>query len=359
MLATVDARAEEVAAPAAVAPTAIAPLAVAPLAIAAPTPPPPVDIILASQVAAPDPTATDAAAASPPPQRQHHRTHAKGDPLEGLNRKLFAFHQRVDHLFFRPIALLYKHVIPKPLRTAMRHILANLGEPLVFMNDVLQLKPKRAAQTLSRFVINSAVGVGGIFDVAKTADLPHHDNSLGDTFARYGIGPGPYLFVPFLGPTDLRDLFGGQVENVLYPLVIGDPFDRVDYQISAGLIAGLDLRAESDADFKALLDGAADPYATLRSVYLQSRAAEIAEIKGKRPATELDDPLTDPLNDPLKDPGAMPADAAPTGDTSPAADTPPAADPAETPAPVQGEPSDPKAPDPAPTPQRELMLHAL
>ena len=223
---------------------------------------------------------------------EHH--HAKGDPWEGLNRKLYAFHQHADRAVFRPIALFYTDVVPKFLRTAIRHIISNLSEPLVFANDVLQLKPKRAAQTLSRFVINSTVGVGGIADVAKTAGLPHHDNKFGDTLGRYGVGPGPYIFIPFFGPTTLRDLLGGQVENILYPIAVGEPFDRGDYQLSSGLVGGLDLRAESDADFKALLDGAADPYATLRSVYLQARLAEINDIKGAKPKDSFDDPLADP-----------------------------------------------------------------
>lgn len=285
------------------------------------------------------------------------RSRVKGDPLEGMNRKLFAFHQRVDHAFFRPLAMFYKHVLPKPLRTAMRHILSNLGEPLIFMNDMLQLKPKRAARTFSRFVINTGVGIGGIFDVAKTADLPHHDNSLGDTLARYGVGPGPFLFVPFFGPTDVRDLLGGQAENLIYPLAIGDPFDRTDYQISAGLVAGLDLRAESDADFKALLDGAADPYATLRSVFQQSRAAEIAEIKGHQPTPGLDDPLTDP--DAMASEAAP--DAPPPDPVTPDAAAPDAAAPTPgtaTPPPAVANPTPAPPVEMAPKPQ-PLALHTL
>ncbi|MGJ3648356.1 MlaA family lipoprotein [Sphingomonas sp. GlSt437] len=297
--------------------------------------------------------------------------HAKGDPLERLNRKLYSFHQRADHAVFRPIALFYKHVVPKFLRTAMRHIISNLTEPLVFMNDVLQLKPKRAARTLSRFVINSTVGVGGIGDVAKTAGLPHHDNSLGDTLARYGVGPGPYIFIPFFGPTTLRDLLGGQVENLLYPVAIGMPFDRGDYQLSSGLVAGLDLRAESDADFKALLDGAADPYATLRSVYLQARQGEIDDIKGAKPKDSFDDPLADPEAGlkpgpltPTIDPnapttGAPPKDAAgatvpATGAPAPGEATPATAAPASPPAPgdaasASTAPAQDQASTPAPT----------
>lgn len=311
--------------------------------------------------------------------RRVRTPHAKGDPFERWNRKLFAFHQRADHALFRPLALFYKHVIPKPLRTALRHILSNMTEPLVFMNDVLQLKPKRAARTFSRFIINSTVGVGGVFDVAKTAALPHRDNSLGDTLAFYGVGPGPYIFIPFFGPTYLRDLLTGQAENILYPVAIGEPFDRMDYQLSSGLVQGLDLRAESDADFKALLDGAADPYATLRSVYQQSRQAEIAEIKGKR--TQVID-FEDPLTDPDAPKATPPAGAPPASGTE---TPPPANDQTATPAPAD-QPAPPPAandnaapatqpvvPNPAPAPvatpspvpapaepaPRQLELHTL
>lgn len=297
--------------------------------------------------------------------------HTKGDSLEGMNRALFKFHQGIDKALFRPLALFYKHVVPKPLRTAMRHILSNLSEPLVFMNDTLQLKPKRALKTLSRFVINSTLGVGGTLDIAKTADLPHHDNSLGNTLARYGVGPGPYLFIPFLGPTDLRDLLGGQAENLIYPLAIGFPFDRTDYQISSGLVQGLDLRAQSDPDFKALLDGAVDPYATLRSVFQQSRAAEIAEIKGEAAKSALDDPLIDPEpsgadNAPPSDDVAPLPEPVVTDPTSPEptapAITPASAEPSTAPAPpvILTEPGDTKTPDPAPTPTpNRVALHTL
>lgn len=292
------------------------------------TMPAPAVVAAAPPAAAGQPAATPATVVAP------RQGHAKGDPLEGLNRKLYKFHQGADRSFFRPLALFYKTIIPKFLRTGVRHILSNLGEPLVFMNDMLQLKPKRALRTFARVAINSSIGVGGILDVAKTTGLPHHPNSLGDTLARYGVGPGPYLFIPFYGPTDIRDLLGGQVENLVFPLAIGFPFDRTDYQISAGLVAGLDLRAESDQDFKALLDGAADPYATLRSVYLQSRQSEISEIKGETPATGLDDPLLDPeAGQPM-----TPAD-----DGTPADAPQPGAAPATG---VQQAPNDNRTPDP-------------
>jgi phospholipid-binding lipoprotein MlaA len=270
---------------------------------------------------------------APPPARGHH---TRGDPLEGVNRKFFSIHQFLDRIFFRPVAMVYKTIIPKPVRTGVRHILSNLTEPIVFANDLLQLKPKRAAATFARFTINSTAGIGGVIDVAKSK-IPHRDNGFGNTLGRYGIGPGPYLFLPLVGPTDLRDVFGGQVDGATLPVSAGFPFNRVEFQIPHTIVSGLDQRVESDAELKALLAGAADPYATLRSVYLQSRAGEINEIRhGAGATTGLDDPLVDPeatakpgepgatATDTPADPEAKPVPGADTpADPEPAGSTPP------------------------------------
>lgn len=256
------------------------------------------------------PTVAGAQAIAPPPvvrtvdakdavAAPARRQHAKGDPAEGVNRGLFSVHQFLDRAFFRPVATVYKTLVPRLVRTGIRHVISNLSEPVVFLNDMLQLKPKRAFRTFGRFAINTTLGVGGVIDVAKGEKLPHRSNGFGNTLGRYGVGPGPYLFIPLIGPTDLRDLVGGQADGAVLPLVVGDPFDRTAVIIPQLALSGLDQRVESDADLKALLGGAADPYATLRSVYLQSRAAEIAEIRsagGDHGSTggALDDPLVDP-----------------------------------------------------------------
>ncbi|MEN2792823.1 MlaA family lipoprotein [Sphingomonas oligophenolica] len=270
-----------------------------------------------------DPAATPVVAAESVPAA--HAGHAPGDPLEGFNRVMFAIHQRVDRAVFRPVALGYRHTVPRPVRSGLRNFFHNLGEPLVFLNDLLQLKPGRAARTMTRFLINSTIGIGGLVDVAKQPNfgLPHHANGFGDTLGYYGVGPGPYIFLPLVGPTTLRDFIGGQGEGFVIPAAVGNPFDRWEYQMPKAVITGLDIRAESDDDFKALLESAVDPYATLRSVYLQDRAGEIEGLhSGRRRASSaanpLDDPLSDPagaktspLDDPLTDPATAPA---PTGD---------------------------------------------
>jgi len=283
--------------------------------VVVPAPPPqPQEAPAAPELA--DPLADPATAAAPPPAGAPG--HAKGDPLEGFNRRMFGLHQSLDKAIYRPAAMGYKHVAPKPLRTGLRHFFSNLTEPVAFVNYLLQLKFGKAGRTLVRFTVNSTLGVGGVLDLAKTEgiNIPHHDNSFGDTLARYGVGPGPYLFLPLVGPTTLRDLLGGPVDGAVLPVAIGKPFTDWRYQVSSAVIPGLDLRAESDDELRALFAGAADPYAPLRSVWLQNRAAEVAAIRHRKaPPAELDDPMRDPdaparasdapeLSDPLSDPAA-------------------------------------------------------
>ncbi|OYY91861.1 MAG: hypothetical protein B7Y45_01780 [Sphingomonas sp. 28-66-16] len=237
---------------------------------------------------------------------------------------MFSVQQSFDRALFRPAALGYRKLFPKALRTILRHGLSNLTEPFVFLNDLLQLRPKRAAKTLARFVINSSIGIGGLLDVAKAAKLPHRNNGFGNTLAHYGVGPGPYLFLPLIGPTTLRDFIADQSENFVPPIVIGRPlypFYKIEYQAPRLVIGGLDLRAESDEELTTIMASAVDPYATLRSVYLQNRAAEIAENEGKKASPAFDDPLVDP-------------EAAAPGATAPVAAPEPAPAPADVPSTV-------------------------
>lgn len=250
-----------------------------------------------------DPLADPAVATDPPPAAVTV-ARTPGDPLESTNRRFFDAQQKFDRRLFRPAAMGYKKAVPKPVRSGLRNFFRNLGEPVVALNYLLQLKPGKAAETVGRFVINTGLGVGGLIDVARAPGvrLPHRANGFGNTLALYGVKPGPYLFLPFVGPTTLRDLLGGQADGLVLPLAVGKPFDRLEYQIPKGAITGLDRRAEADAELDALFSGAVDPYATLRSVYLQNRAGEIEALRGRKrvkattatPPAELGDPLADP-----------------------------------------------------------------
>jgi phospholipid-binding lipoprotein MlaA len=200
---------------------------------------------------------------------------AAGDPLQPLNRGLFRVGLALDRAVARPVARTYGRVAPRPARRAIHNVLANLDAPVVFMNDVLQLRPRRAARTAARFVSNSALGVGGIFDVAARGGLPEQDNDFGATLAHYGVGAGPYIFVPLLGPTTLRDLAGLGVDFA------ADPFNKAQFHSLQAFdttrtsLSLLDARETAGADLQALEAGAADPYATVRTAYLQHRSAEL------------------------------------------------------------------------------------
>lgn len=233
-----------------------------------------------------------------PAKSGHH--HFPGDPLEGFNRAMFGISMTLDKAVYRPLAMGYEQIVPKPVRSGLHNFFRNLSEPIVFLNDLLQLKLLRAARTLGRFVINSTVGLAGLIDVAtsRNVGLPHHDNSFGSTLAYYGVHAGFYLFLPLAGPTTLRDLAGGSVDGAVLPIAVGKPFTELRYRIVSSVITGLDLRARSDPEQRALFSGAIDPYATVRSVWLQNRAAEILDLHshrtGQPPAPELENPLSDP-----------------------------------------------------------------
>ncbi len=266
-----------------------------------------------------------------------------GDPWEKMNRGLYSIHQTLDHAFFRPLAMIYKAVLPAPLRKGLRNVIANLGKPVVFANDIVQHRFTDAGMTLTRFATNTTVGIGGLFDMATRAGVPDHDNGFGATLGRYGAGPGPYIFIPLVGPTTVRDLIGKGVD------VASDPLTWARYSGDAGAsaartaVSGLDTRAEVDDQLKHLDDQSTDPYATLRSVYLQNRQAEIAG--GQGPIEDLPDFGSEVTSSAGADAARHKHQAAPPAEPAlpdiPSADAPPAAPPAAEP---------PAATPPAPTP---------
>ena len=197
------------------------------------------------------------------------------DPFEGMNRTFYAIHQVIDHAILRPLALGYSHATPGPVGKAVHNFVTEIGEPVVFGNDVAQLRLGRAAVTFSRFILNATAGICGLFDPATRAGLPHHDNSFGTTLGRYGVKPGPYIFLPLAGPSDFRDLIGTGVD------FYSDPVGRIHYPnrgyvlLGIGIVGGLDQRDQADADLQQIESMGTDSYATLRSLYMQQRQADI------------------------------------------------------------------------------------
>ena len=140
------------------------------------------------------------------------------DPAEPTNRAVFGANQVVDRNVLKPVATAYRDNVPDGVRRGVHNFVTNLGEPGVFVNDVLQGNVHRALNTTARFVVNSSAGVGGLFDVADDWGLPHHQADFGQTFGVWGIGPGPAVQLPLLGPSDVRDSVGSVLGFVANPL---------------------------------------------------------------------------------------------------------------------------------------------
>ncbi len=192
-----------------------------------------------------------------------------------MNRHFYEANRKFDHAILRPAALAYEKVVPRPLRKGLHNLIANLGEPLVFLNDMLQLKVGKAAKTAVRFAANSTVGLGGMVDAATSTGLTHHDNDFGTTLARYGVPPGPYLFLPVFGPSTVRDLIGSGVDLAANPLKTPRFEGVAAVRATSILVSGLDQRADADSDLEAIDSMGTDGYATMRSLYLQNRLAEV------------------------------------------------------------------------------------
>lgn len=237
------------------------------------------------------------------------------DPLERANRGLYRFNTGLDRALVRPLAMTYRRGLPKSLRQGVRNGLDNLGEPNTLMNDVLQGRAKDGGVTAARFVVNSTIGVLGLFDVAgRDMKLPIHYSDFGQTLGRYGVAPGPYIYIPVLGPSDLRDGFGRVVDSFTGILNIHDLGATTTERLSLTVVDGLDTRATYDSQLKALNQVATDPYATVRSLYLQQRAA--LTRNGHEEVQSLPD-FDAPNAPPPGAPAAAPPTPAPTP-TSPA-----------------------------------------
>ncbi len=204
------------------------------------------------------------------------------DPIEPFNRGAYAVHQAIDRTVLEPVARGYRAVMPNPVRRGVRNVLANLRAPVVLVNDVLQGEPRRAGDTLGRFVVNSTLGLGGLFDVAGTRmGVPGHTEDFGQTLAKWGVGEGPYLFIPVLGPSNPRDLTGFGVDIAANPFTWVGQGTTVD--VLAGTRAGATVVDTRESLIETLDDvqrTSLDPYATLRSAYRQRRRAEVGNRTG-------------------------------------------------------------------------------
>ncbi|MDI1295120.1 MAG: VacJ family lipoprotein [bacterium] len=205
-----------------------------------------------------------------------------GDPLEKLNAKSFEAVQSVDKAVVEPVAKAYNKGLPRPVRKGLRNFFSNLGEPVVFAAYLLQFKPGKAVETAGRFTINSTLGFVGLFDVAKRKPfyLPYRPNGLADTLGYYGVKPGPYMYLPIIGGTTLRDVIGDTVDKMALPFAVGKPFTKPVYVIPATILDQLGERAAFDERI-ADIRSQDDSYAAYRELYLKQRQAEIDALHGR------------------------------------------------------------------------------
>ena len=211
------------------------------------------------------------------------------DPFEATNRRILDFNFQLDDAVFKPVARGYRAVLGPWPRQRIRNVLDNINEPAVAANRLLQGRPIEAGTSLMRFVINSTLGVGGLFDLAPIGGPPKQVADLGQTLAVWGVGDGPYLMLPIAGPSNPRELTGMIGNGFLNPLGYPSPFLT---NLGRGVVEGLDERARNIETIEELREGSIDPYARLRSLWRQHRDAELGRTTVTEPDV-LEDPGAD------------------------------------------------------------------
>jgi phospholipid-binding lipoprotein MlaA len=208
-------------------------------------------------------------------------TATPGDPYEGFNRGVWGFNDALDTVAVKPVSTVYRTVTPRPARRGLSRVLANLSEPWSFVNNLLQGKSDRAVRNLGRFVVNTTIGVGGLADHASNLGIPAANEDFGQTLASWGAKDSPYIVLPLLGPSTLRDGIGSGVG------FFADPWQLCQSQClgmtfteraAVGVATTISTRSDvTDAGVDAFLDTSLDPYTAARSAFFQRRAGQIAD----------------------------------------------------------------------------------
>lgn len=203
------------------------------------------------------------------------------DPLEKVNRKIYKFNDVTDRYFFEYIARGYRRSIPQKARISIRNFISNLASPFTIFNSILQGSAENTMSSFSAFLINSTIGLLGFIDVASAKDIDYNKEDFGQTLASYGVGPGPYLVIPFLGPSNLRD-FTGFAARIAFDVISiesvtinGDNLVSDDAFLALTVISLIDKREGLLNMVSGLRENSFDPYATARSAFMQNRNAKI------------------------------------------------------------------------------------
>ncbi|MGQ0384597.1 MAG: MlaA family lipoprotein [Gammaproteobacteria bacterium] len=242
---------------------------------------------------------------------------APGDPLEGWNRGVHRVNDAIDRGVLKPVAKAYRRGVPQPVRAGIGNLLSHLAFPVTIANDLLQGKFVATAQDLGRFALNSTLGLGGLLDPASEAGLPRNEEDFGQTLGRWGVPAGPYLMLPLLGPSTLRDapaMLADAQADLRVQLEI-----KEEERAALGVLAAVDGRARLLAADPAL-DAAFDRYAFIRNAWLQRREYQVkdGDVPDEVPPQELEDPEEPGDLDETEQPAVQPAASAPiSAPTSP------------------------------------------
>jgi len=283
---------------------------------------------------------------------------AQRDPLEKFNRGVWAVNQGADKVLIKPVTKAYRAVAPRPVRQGVSNVFANLTEPWSFVNNVLQGKGDRAGRNFARFLINSTIGIAGLWDPASKLGARPAPEDLGQTLGVWGVNGGPYLVLPLLGPSTLRDGVGSGVAAFVDPVKYAINHADINVWYKRGYLAAYIINTRSDlieSGGDAFLESSLDPYAAARSAYLQLRTAQIAD----RDDQDGGAPAASGVPAPAGNAGTMPSTAAPLpGDDQPGAPLPQSGAPLPgDDAPAQPSSPQPSAPQPAaPLPQSAAPL---
>ena len=196
------------------------------------------------------------------------------DPYEDFNRQMFAFNESLDKAVVEPVAYGYRAVTNEPVREGVGNFASNLSEPLTFVNHVLQGKLPDAGATFGRFVLNTTIGIAGVFDPASSLGIARTNEDFGQTLGVWGVQSGPFLVLPVLGPTTPRDLVGRGGDVALNPLNYPEFKDDDAIRLGVAVLGGVNAR-EGAIETVDELRNQIDPYTTVRRLYGRTRAADI------------------------------------------------------------------------------------